>query len=49
MARIRIPREFHERVTPLQSPGTTVLVTDAPILARTTGVQLSVLSSAPGP
>jgi hypothetical protein len=49
MARIRIPREFYERVTPLLSPGTTVLVTDAPILERTTGVQMSVLTSAPGP
>lgn len=47
MARVAIPREFYERVQPLLVPGTSVLVTDAPILDRTTGVRMAVLSSSP--
>jgi hypothetical protein len=47
MARIGIPRAFYERVEPLLVPGTSVLVTDAPVLERTTGVSMAVLSSSP--
>jgi hypothetical protein len=49
MSRIAIPREFFDRVQPLLVPGTSVLVTDAPILDRTTAVPMAVLSSSPEP
>jgi hypothetical protein len=48
MKRIAIPDSLLRQVHPLLMPGTTLMVTDAPILEHTTGVQLAVLSSHPG-
>jgi len=47
MQRIVIPDEFRHLVLPLLVSGTTLMVTDAPILEETTGKQMAVLSSNP--
>jgi L,D-transpeptidase catalytic domain len=49
MARIAIPSEFNRHLQPLLQPGTTLMVTDAPILEQTTGPRIAVLSSSPEP
>ena len=43
--RMRIPQDFARSLYPLLVPGTTLLVTDAPVLEETTGRQLTVLGS----
>jgi hypothetical protein len=45
--RIVIPEQLRRTVVPLLVPGTTMMVTDAPILEETTGKELKVLSSNP--
>jgi hypothetical protein len=47
MRRIVVPSAFLAAVTPLLAPGTSLLVTDAPILEHTTGVPMAILSSHP--
>ena len=47
MQRIVMPDEFRKHVVPLLVSGTTLMVTDAPILEETTGKQMAVLSSNP--
>ena len=47
MQRIVIPEEFRRLVVPLLASGTTLMVTDSPILEETTGKQMAVLSSNP--
>jgi len=44
---VRIPREFHEQVAPILRPGTTLLVTQAPLRSGQPGTSLTVLSSSP--
>jgi hypothetical protein len=46
LARVRMPAAFKDRISPLIVPGTTVLVTMAPINRKTTGGDLAVLASA---
>jgi len=43
--RVRMPPEFVVQVFPLLEPGTTMLVTDAPLLTETTGQSLTVLAN----
>jgi hypothetical protein len=43
--RLRMPPDFARNVYPLFVPGTTLLVTDAPVLQQTTGVNMTVMSS----
>jgi L,D-transpeptidase-like protein len=43
--RLRIPQDFARLVYPLLVPGTTLLVTDAPVLEENTGSKLTVMSS----
>jgi hypothetical protein len=43
--RLRMPREITTRLYPLLEPGTTMLVTDAPVLEHTTGPSLYVMRS----
>ena len=45
--RIVMPPDFQQLLLPLIASGTTLMVTDAPILEHTTGKQLAVLSSHP--
>lgn len=46
LARVRMPAAFKDHISPLIVPGTTVLVTMAPINPKTTGGDLAVLASA---
>ena len=46
--RIVMPQDFQQMLLPLVDSGTTMMVTDAPILEHTTGRQLALLSSHPG-
>jgi hypothetical protein len=48
LARIKIPDAFVQDIQPLIVEGTTMMVTDAPILRKTTGKDVGVLSSHPG-
>lgn len=45
-SRIHMPPPFNAQITPLIVPGTTVLVTMAPIIKDTTGADLAVLTAA---
>lgn len=45
--RIVMPQDFQKQLTPLITSGTTLMITDAPILEHTTGKQMSVISSNP--
>jgi hypothetical protein len=45
--RVRMPEGFLERLQPLLGPGTTLVMTDAPILAHTTGVATTVVTNQP--
>jgi len=47
LSRIKIPDAFLKEIQPLMSEGTTMMITDAPILRKTTGKELAVLSSNP--
>ena len=48
MAQVRMPAAFRAVVTPLLTPGATVLVTQAPVLPHTTGKMLTVMNGASG-
>jgi hypothetical protein len=43
--RLRLPQEFARSLYPLLVPGTTLLLTDAPVLDENSGAKLTVLSS----
>ncbi len=43
--RLRMPKELISRLYPLLGPGTTLLITDAPVLEHTTGPSLSVMQA----
>lgn len=43
--RLRLPRDFAQSLYPLLVPGTTFLVTDAPVLEENSGSKLTVISS----
>jgi hypothetical protein len=45
LSRVKMPSAFKDRIAPLVVPGTTVLVTMAPINNKTTGGDLAVLAS----
>jgi hypothetical protein len=45
LSRIKIPDDFLQKLNPVIAEGTTMLVTDAPILRNTTGKNLTVLTS----
>ena len=47
LKQIIIPHDFHAMMLPVIVSGTTLMVTDAPILEHTTGVEMSVMSSHP--
>jgi len=47
LARIKIPDEFLQQLQPVLIEGTSLMVTDAPILRKTTGKDMAVLSSSP--
>jgi L,D-transpeptidase catalytic domain len=47
IARIKIPESFVNRLYTVLAPGTTVLVTDAPVTRATTGVPLQVINADP--
>lgn len=42
--RLKVPQAFAKQVYPLFVPGTTLLITDAPVLEENTGKQMSVMS-----
>jgi hypothetical protein len=43
--RVRLPGELSREIAPLLAPGTTMLITDAPVLEHTTGPSLYVMRS----
>jgi hypothetical protein len=45
MGRVRIPDAFLINLKPLVEEGTTLMITDAPILNNTTGVKMTILTS----
>lgn len=45
--RVRIPDAFLHDLIPLLSEGSSLMITDEPVLESTTGVNLAVLSSSP--
>lgn len=47
LAAAQLPAEFLAQIQPMLHEGTTLVVTDAPVLAQTTGVMLTVLSNQP--
>ena len=47
VARIFVPVDFRQLVTPVVSPGTTLMVTDAPIMEHTTGKEMTLITSNP--
>jgi hypothetical protein len=47
LARVRLPRGFLDWLLPALAPGSTLVVTDAPVLPQTTGPALTVLSNQP--
>jgi hypothetical protein len=44
--RVQLPQAFHDRLASVLEPGTTLLVTEAPLAAGATGMPLTVLSGA---
>jgi hypothetical protein len=46
-ARVRLPRGFLDALRPLLAPGTTLVLTDAPILPNTTGTAMTVVTNQP--
>lgn len=46
-ARVVLPPPFIAAATPYLAPGTTLMVTDAPILPSTTGVEMTVVTNTP--
>lgn len=47
LKRIVLPHQFQQDLTPLIVPGTTLMLTDAPVLEHTTGKEMAVISSHP--
>jgi hypothetical protein len=47
LARVALPAEFRASIAPLLVPGTTLYVTDLPILPQSTGANLTVLTADP--
>jgi hypothetical protein len=47
LSRIKIPDPFLVQIQPLLVEGTTLMVTDAPILRKTSGKEMAVMSSSP--
>jgi hypothetical protein len=47
LKRIKIPDAFLKEIQPLMTEGTTMMITDAPILRKTTGKEMAVISSRP--
>lgn len=47
LGRIKIPDAFLQDIQPVMQEGTTMIITDAPILRKTTGKELAVISSRP--
>ena len=45
--RIVMPQDFQSLLLPLLEAGTTLMVTDAPIMEHTTGKELALISSNP--
>jgi hypothetical protein len=45
--RIHVPDEFLHALAPVLAAGSTLMITDEPVLESTTGVNLAVLSSSP--
>lgn len=43
--RVHLPRDFAAQLYPLLAPGTTLLVTDAPVLAENSGRQMTVMGA----
>jgi len=43
--RLRLPQDFAKSLYPLLVPGTTLLLTDAPVLEENSGSKLTVISS----
>jgi hypothetical protein len=43
--RIHVPQDFAKQLYPLLVPGTTLLVTDAPVLEENTGMQMTVMGA----
>ncbi|MCU0381799.1 MAG: L,D-transpeptidase [Chitinophagaceae bacterium] len=48
LSRIKIPDAFLVQIQPLLVEGTTMIITDAPILRKTSGKEMAVISSHPG-
>ena len=48
-ARVGVPPPFAAQLLKILGPGTTLYVTDAPVLAETTGPRLNVVNSDPPP
>lgn len=47
LGRIKIPDAFLQNIQPVMLEGTTLIITDAPILRKTSGKQMAVISSRP--
>lgn len=47
LQRVRIPRGFVDALRPVLAPGTTLVMTDAPILPQTTGAAMTVVTNQP--
>jgi hypothetical protein len=47
VARVRLPAGFLARLQPILAEGTTLVVTDAPILPQTTGTKITVVTNQP--
>ena len=47
LSRVILPQDFVDKLLPLVESGTTLMVTDAPILEHTTGVPMTLLTSHP--
>jgi hypothetical protein len=43
--RVHLPQDFARQLYPLLAPGTTLLVTDAPVLEENSGTQMTVMGS----
>jgi hypothetical protein len=47
LARVRMPKPFLQALRPALAPGSTLMLTDAPILPQTTGTTLTVVTNQP--
>jgi hypothetical protein len=47
LARVRMPKPFLQALRPTLAPGSTLVLTDAPILPQTTGTSLTVVTNQP--